>query len=465
MSLAGSRALASRALSNGVAAACLFVLLFAWFWPGIADPDTVDQYQQALSGVYGDWHPPIMARLWALFLAMGLDGTGPMLALQLGVFWLGLGLVSAALARQGRPAWAAIVLAIGLLPPVFGWMTVIYKDMQLTACLTAAAGLVGFYRLQRLPVPIVVALIAALLIAYALFVRVNAVFAILPLLVMVSNTRRQAAIGVLLAVAAVLLSPLVNHRILGAQAEHPEQSQMIFDMAGIAHHAGLDSMPGLKPELWKRAEAKGCYRPFYWDSYWESSQCDFVAEAFQGRLPGFGDWIGQIFRHPLPYAAHRLRHWNATLRFIVGAGEPRAFAGPASPPNAYGIGATGGVQYRLLRAVERRTPFGLPALWLALALGMIPMVRSLGDRPEAAVAGALLASAIVQEGSFLFVSVASDLRYHHWPIVAVAMAVAILGSTGAISRRQLVLPMALVGTVLLIAAVSRLLLPVDWPPA
>ncbi|MGN6123827.1 MAG: hypothetical protein ACTHOJ_12825, partial [Sphingomonas oligoaromativorans] len=88
-------------------AAALGLASLALLWPGIAAYDTVKQYEQALAGVYDDWHPPVMAWLWSRLLALHLDGTGPMLALQLALFWAGLGLLGAALARSGarRAAW------------------------------------------------------------------------------------------------------------------------------------------------------------------------------------------------------------------------------------------------------------------------------------------------------------------------------------------------------------------------
>ena len=81
----------------GVAAAVLFAVSLALFWPGYVAYDSLAQYAQATSGHYEDWHPPIMARLWSLF---GDRGPAPMLAVQLGAYWLGLGLFAAALAAN-----------------------------------------------------------------------------------------------------------------------------------------------------------------------------------------------------------------------------------------------------------------------------------------------------------------------------------------------------------------------------
>lgn len=56
------------------AALLLFVGSLAIYWPGVVTYDGVQQYAEAISGRYDDWHPPIMARLWALLLPLGGQG-------------------------------------------------------------------------------------------------------------------------------------------------------------------------------------------------------------------------------------------------------------------------------------------------------------------------------------------------------------------------------------------------------
>ena len=51
------------------------------FYPGQVRLDAVISYTQAVSGIYGDWHPPVMAATWRLILSIdntlfGPGGTG-----------------------------------------------------------------------------------------------------------------------------------------------------------------------------------------------------------------------------------------------------------------------------------------------------------------------------------------------------------------------------------------------------
>src|SRR5436305_1334997 len=233
-----------------VAATLLCVLMLAIWWPGVAMYDSVDQYGQALRGAYDDWHPPIMARLWSLFLLVW-PGQAPMFVLQALLCWLGLGLIAAALARDRAPRAAAAVLVLGALPLFAGWQA---------------------------------------------------------------------------------------------------------------------------------AEARHCYTPFFWDPYGDEEHCQFVQEALAEQAPGaalFRGWAEAAARHPLAYAAHRLAHWNATLRWLLPSGRPMAAPPDESEPNDAGLGPPGPAGAAAAEAGGwlAETPLGWPILWFAAALAALVLAR------------------------------------------------------------------------------------------
>src|SRR3954452_18115298 len=167
------------ALAFAAAVAAWAAMLVIW-WPGAAMYDSVDQYGQALRGAYDDWHPPIMARLWSLFL-LAWPGQAPMFVLQAALYWLGLGLVAAALARERAPRAAAAMLALGALPLFAGWQAAVLKDAQMTGAMLAATGIACWWRLAGRRLPVAAGAVVALLLLYAALVRTNAVFAVAPL--------------------------------------------------------------------------------------------------------------------------------------------------------------------------------------------------------------------------------------------------------------------------------------------
>jgi len=154
------------------------------FWPGVPMYDTVAQYREVIGDLLvDDWHPPVMVRLWQLLHPFA-DGTAPVFVLQVALYAIGFVLVVESLVRSGR--WRAAVAAavLGLSPLLLGWQMVVLKDTQMLGALLAAVGIVAHYRLQRRRIPLAAIAAATILIAYATFVRANAIFATAPLIVL-----------------------------------------------------------------------------------------------------------------------------------------------------------------------------------------------------------------------------------------------------------------------------------------
>lgn len=422
----------------------------AALWPGVATWDTLTQYRQAVSGRYDDWHPPVMARLWSGLMALGLGGSGPLLLLQWALLWGGLGLLAAALARAEARRAALAVIAAGLMPVQASWMACVLKDCQLLGALTAATGLVAWFRLDGRRMPgWAVRLVVALLV-YAALLRANAVFSVVPLALAWADwrgrwrdgwlgLRRWWARAALLAAACLAviaaLGP-IDHRLLGAEPSHVERTLPLFDMAGIAHRAHLASLPDLPASTWREAERRGCATPFFWDPFADPARCGPIGTALafarDETLPSIeGEWLRLIAAHPFAYGAHRLAHLNATLRIAAPADE-RLATGPAASlanPDRVGEPARGAAAWLApLASLMAATPAGVPAVWLVLAAGLWWTLAGTPSQPARALGLALVASATVQTASFAVVSIASDLRYHLWLMLATMLAAALTGA-------------------------------------
>jgi hypothetical protein len=422
----------------------------ALFWPGIAAYDAVRQYTQAITGHYNDWHPPIMARLWSLFLAAGAWGTAPMLLLQLGLYWLGLALLAIALQRARAPRASWVALLIGLLPPVINWLVVVDKDAQLIGALVAATGTVAVFRLARRRMPVWAVVLVTVLVVYAVLLRANSAFAVIPLALawgQWAGLKHWWARGLLLFVTiglAIGVSGPINHRLLHADRSGVQYTLPLFDLAGIAHRTPLAAMPGLSPADWRSAERRHCYTPFYWDPFADPARCGSMGDALvsdaNGPPPIFRNWIAAVAAHPFAYAEHRLAHLNATLRIVAPADERSAVAPWTTGETLYGIGARTSRASLALRdgtAAIDRTPIGSPAIWLLLAALLGWVLLAAPRQPARELGLSLVLSAILMTASFAVVSIASDLRYHLWLMIATAMAAVLLAGCRGISRRRL----------------------------
>lgn len=469
-----------------ISAFLLFGATLAMRFPGVVMYDSVTQYEQATSGVYSDWHPPIMARAWAL-LNHVKDGTQPFFLIQMALWWGGIGALSTALGRRQKHGAAAFVLLVGIAPLWLGWATVVLKDAQMACCLVGATGLVAHWRLKERPVPPWAIAVAILLIGYATLVRGNAAFATIPFALALFDWPRlprgwhKATAMIALIGAVLILNPLLDRYVFRAEHTGVENSLPLYDVAGIAHKAHLASLPGLDAQGWAMAERKGCYTPFFWNPYGEDSQCGFVGDAVifdhldDRRM--MGEWAKLVAAHPLAYAAHRIGHLNSNLRFWVGPGEPDADPPADSEPNGDGLGARanpGGQVLVTAAHVMAVSPPGWPIAWLVVSAGLLWASAGLAG-PQVRLGRALAGSALCMSASFAFVSIASDLRYHLWSMVAAALALILLLDTRALDRRRgfiasggLVAVIAL-GTIARLGAASPVYVPLppvqSLPPA
>ncbi|CAN5338939.1 hypothetical protein BH10PSE15_BH10PSE15_14550 [soil metagenome] len=422
------------------AAGLLFLLQIALWWPGVAMFDTLGQYAQVLSGAYDDWHPPIMAKLWAVLHPLGA-GAAPMFVVQAGCYWLGLGMVAITLVRAGsvRAGWAVILL--GALPLFVAWQSVVLKDSQMLGALLACVGIVAHARFggRALSPPALIAV--AVLLGYAALVRTNAVFAVVPLAVMLVPGRRRwiyragAIAGLTVAVLAV--SPPINHRWFGAQPTSVGHTLPLFDLAGIAHFAGDDGV--LSADERALIAEKHCYQPFFWDPIGSPSRCGAISERYEDVPARTLDraWAGAIARHPLAYTHHRLAHLNATTRWLVPAQWTSAAPPAGSEANELGLGAPSKAVWPIVAAGGwlAVSPLGWPIAWIVVAASVVAFALRTPRTPIRDLALALAVSALALEASFAVVSIASDLRYHLWPMLASALAAILIASEGVPRRR------------------------------
>jgi hypothetical protein len=400
------------------------------FWPGIMAWDSGRQYAQALSGQFDDWHPPLMEWIWRFFIPL-MPGPGPMLILQLGVYGAALGFLAYRAWRRGHRRQAAWLAATGLFPPTLLLMATIIKDSLMAATLLAAFVFLCRFRDtgNRLPRIIGVGLI---LIASCL--RFNAFLAGLPLLLMAMPARwiehrGRASLVIAGAIVLLLLTMPAANRLLHAKRSGVELSLVIFDLGGITAHGGGNAFPPMAIHN-PIAVNQGCYLAERWDSYswWVDPPCPIqfatVRAAFEEqRINPELFWIKAIAAHPWAYVAHRLGHWSIAAQFLVRKTGERWITS-ASDPNTWGFRVAPNMANRLVSAAVlavNSTPLGWPCWWLALSFGLVMLSRRL---PHSGQIFALAGSALLYDLGYGLFSVAAELRYYCWPMMATLIAAA-----------------------------------------
>ena len=441
-------------------------MIAALFWPGVPMYDTVSQYDQVLSNDVADWHPPIMVRLWQVLQPLGTT-TAPMFALQVVLYAAGFGLIVAALVLIGRWRAALGAAVLALSPLLLGWQMVVLKDAQMLGALVASFGVVAHFRLAEKRVPLAAAGAVALLLGYATLVRANALFATVPLTIFLLPRPENlpGKIAIVLAAILVLLgvTPILNQRLFHATESGIANSQPLFDLAAIAVATPHSVLPFTQAE---RAQIlrKHCVKSFFWDPVGDPSACgpvtDPASELPQHEL--YLDLARAAAAHPVAYAVHRLKHWNSTERWLVPPGLIDAGPPDVAEQNDEGLRTPASPFVPLWQgagALEAGTPLGWPIVWTTIAALLLPVAWRRRDEPAGALAFALVVSALTLEASFLVISIASDLRYHLWPMTAAALALVLLSNGLRRSRRAWTVSGALLAFVVAGGLTTRASLP------
>jgi hypothetical protein len=210
-----------RSISIAVAALVLFAISFTINFPGELIGDSTEQYREAVTGQFSDWHPPIMAFVWSMLRHVA-DGPQTMLAFQLIFHWLGFALVADGLARVGRWKAGWLMLATGASPLFIYYNHTILKDVELASTFIAGFGLIFWYRIQGYRPPPAAVIVSVVFIAYGTLLRHNAAFAFGPVLLyaLADHARISAArlivLSCLLSVVAIPVSTRVDRDLLRA---------------------------------------------------------------------------------------------------------------------------------------------------------------------------------------------------------------------------------------------------------
>jgi hypothetical protein len=415
-----------------------WALLFAYAHPGLLGVDSIYQLVQARSGVYGNWHPPMMAVIWSV-LDRIVAGPLLMFVLQTALFAAGLYLLAR---RYWAPLPASIVAASMLVfPPVFVVLAGIFKDALMAGLLLCgAAGLLAASRPARVA--------GWLAIALAATMRHNAAIVIVPLVAMIAPLSSKgwkrhavgAAIGIAISAGALLVD-----RALTKNDEHPFANMLaLADVAGTIAHAPdlpdgdvrellagtpLRATTDLQPRMRAlRLERNG------WESLalgddrmFDLAEDDAHADAIVAA------WKRAIAAYPGAYLAHRVRVFDMAMAWS-GPKPDFSSVGNENPEHLATVGQVrsyDGFQLAVGRGLRviHRWPIFSPILYLVLAIGLLvvqwrdPLLRGLLG---GAVAYALSLTVLSPGGH--------DYRYVHW-LAVVAIFAAIVHVSAAVRSR------------------------------
>jgi hypothetical protein len=398
-------------------------------WPGHLEYDSVIQLLEGRSGVYGNWHPPVMSWLLGISDAISPDAA----AFVLFNTAVSFGAILSLLWLVRHPAWPAIAasLVVVLLPQMFLFQAIVWKDI-----LFADACLAGFVCLahaaaqwdrQRMRFALLGG--AALFITLGMLTRQNGAV-ILPCAAVTLaaiagpdwQTRLRYGAG-LLATCAVLAGlcnaalQLRATRALGA-TEQIEDLQL-YDIAGMLQrdpHMSIAILEHDKPAMARLLHDKGArlYTPAAHDALQDKSG---IGPLMIPSLPAVArQWRASVWAHPLDYLAVRGADFS-WLFFSAHADQCPVYTtgidGPAAEMKALGLAPRFDARDEALGDYADAligTPVFSHPFFAILGLGCFVLLLRRRRPADLAMAG-LLAAAALYTASYFVVSFACEYRY------------------------------------------------------
>jgi len=424
----GLEAGSGRMLAMLVAAMMFFNIALSF--PGAMMNDSLNQYAEAMSGRFTDWHPPVMAWLWSKLRAVQ-EGPALLFLLHMAAYWGALGLIADAVRRAGHRKAAVLVALSGAFPPFLFMNAYVIKDVGMAVALLAAIAIVFWHRVQGRTIHVAVGIAAGLLLAYGTLVRTNAVFAVGPLLLYMLAPRswlrsfRIMLGAAMIALIAIPVSQAVNRTLFQPVERQALHSLFLFDIIGVAVHEGDPTL--VRPRATMDLQTlQRCYTPFWWDSFSAWGPCGGTVHRPDTDHATHGDglasqWLRTIAEHPTAYIKHRLKHFNSELFFAVPLKHLRftpehRVGDPHFQPRE--VFSPANVRFDLVR----KNPATWPVTWLAWGFVLLLFLSRRPSTQTVVLARVLVVSAIGYTLAYAVVGVATDFRYHYWSMLATAVA-------------------------------------------
>lgn len=226
----------------------LFFINAALFWPGQMTSDSIMQYQAAISGLYFDWHPPIMSVLWRFFNYL-YPGPGLLFLFHLSLFYISAALLIT-IFRQSKFRWFYVILP--LIPPLSLYSSMLWKDIAFTFSYLCVATLISFFIVKQKKPSFIIRLLILCLLFYGTGAKFQAMY-ILPVLLLgffyTNNNRLNIKTFLFTIIGSIFffyaLTIFNDYFVPTERKGHGWQLVKLYDLAAIS----LDTHKLLFPEF------------------------------------------------------------------------------------------------------------------------------------------------------------------------------------------------------------------------
>ncbi len=370
-----------------------------------------------------------MGLIWKI-LDLIYSGPALLFALHQAAYWAALAVWSKLTCRNVRTR-AALVLGIGMFPPLWAVSAMVWKDVSMGVALLLGCALIARAEAEKSK-PSLIA--AGTLILYGLSVRLNAAPAIFPLLLWVTvvglrlwgrkvNLKASLAGAFSLAVGFFGATQVLQAVVVSDRGSFPLQQVLIFDLGELTYQTGDWLFPGYPRERDSRVGFEAVHQlrdPL--DANGMVSSGLFLAKTEQQYRFLKDAWLEAVSKFPGKYLAFRTQFF---LNFINPVGsysetyiyDPRFFDAASGRPDAGVVRSflRWQVVFPYFAAFASRAVMGGGLYFWAIPLVLLIVIKR---RKKIAWGGlALATSAWAYMLAYWPVGTALNLRYAWWAIL------------------------------------------------
>lgn len=401
-----------------------FISTYNTYTPGFMSPDSIDQYGQALTGKYSDWHPVAMAFVWHIMLKLH-NGPQLMLILQLTLFWVACFLI----ARSVKGFLGCIVIvSFAFLPFFQNFLGYIIKDVQMALSWLLAIAILMQQITSGHRLTTIEKTLSLLLIIYGALLRFDALPGFLLLIglwVMVvcyNKNRKTKLLAGILSLLLLLLTNLGINSITHPTKLYPERKLFMHDLSGIYVATSENVFPEILYERipnFDTAYIRLHYHPATFDMIWWNNDSVVIEPPAEKEINTAlrNAWRQAIFQYPAIYLQNRYNGFLYHLRIK----NRINFLGVYHPwvdNNKYGIVLKQTEDHiQFVEWMERNEGkiFMKPWFWLLVnILLLLPALFIKDRRYRYAIILLLLSSLLYRLPQFFIFQSDIDFRYFYW---------------------------------------------------
>ncbi|MDM3403665.1 hypothetical protein OGV31_14785 [Citrobacter sp. Cb019] len=391
------------------------------FYPGWMSPDSIFQYDNAVTGRYNSWHPVIMAWWWRV-LGYISDGPGPFLVQNLMLFWVGFYFIAKTLAKYFR--WGSIVvLLLAAMPSVLIIMAQLWKDAVFTSLAVLSIGIV-FYSIDSGKFYKSIFLLLIFLLSFAVGCKPNGILVAIVLIGwwFLENTevrsQRSKLIFSLLSVLLILVIPFIISKCLPVYRISPVQYIQSYDLLGIGVIENKVLLPDYitKQVGLSKDNALEFYFPGGNDTMFYRSLAGNIATTDPNNLKDLQvRWISAIKDYPGDYIKVRFDNFIELLRW--GAVYPAFVAADVIVKNPWGyVFISNKLSDIYINSISEYPYLFFPWIYLSISLFSLFITKFL---PKKLRRFNVVLTLLIFSFSLphFFIAPAADYRYLHFSVV------------------------------------------------